>query len=127
MATALPDSRRRPTPTTRGVSQPVGLRACLRCGAVVGPDWDALREAFFDAVDQTALIVCAPEVRQAWDRSSVLAEMTVGMLVAHVVQMLGGLVAFLKSDPPDSASVKVCSVQELYGVAARLERDRGLD
>lgn len=74
---------------------------------------------------QAVAVMAGPEVADRWDEPSVLAEMTVGALAAHLNQMLGAGVAWLEADPADAAGLLPRPVAEVFG-QSRVDGDEGL-
>lgn len=72
-----------------------------------------------------AEVLARPEVAARWEEPSVLPEMTVGAVAAHVDQMLGAGVAWLEADPADAAGLLPAPVAQVYGLT-RVDADEGL-
>jgi uncharacterized protein (TIGR03083 family) len=77
--------------------------------------WAALVTATVRAAEAAVDLLGRPQVAVAWDRPSVLPEMTVGALAAHLAQMLGAGAAWLDADP--DRSLTASTPDEVYGLA----------
>lgn len=87
--------------------------------------WAELVAAVEAAADQTVDVLAEPAVARSWDQPSVLPEMSVGMIAAHLAQMLGALPAWLDDDPPDPLQATVLTDFDMCQFA-RVGADEGL-
>ena len=58
---------------------------------------------FVSALEAAHPVVAAPEVAASWDQPSLLADLTVGALAAHLVSSAAGIDSFLDLPVPDGA------------------------
>ncbi len=78
--------------------------------------WQALVTATVRAGEAAVDLLGRPEVAKAWGQPSVLPEMTVGALAAHLAQMLGAGAVWLKADLSEQRLL-ASSATEVYGLA----------
>lgn len=91
------------------------------------PDWSLLVEATKASASGAVELLGHPAVAQAWQLPSALPRFSVGGLASHIGQMLGALANWLEADPPSAGEVRVLSLSDGYGTAARLAASEGLE
>jgi hypothetical protein len=74
--------------------------------------------AFLSAVDLSRELAARPEVREAWERESACAGMTVGGLTHHLLKQAGSTVRGLRAAPEGAPPI---ALQEHYVRAAWVE------
>lgn len=88
--------------------------------------WSELVAAVLAASRQAVEVLADDAVSPRWEEPSVLPEMSVGQLSAHLGQMIGGPAGWLRTEPPDPAGVSIGTNFSMYQVA-RLDPEHGLD
>jgi hypothetical protein len=101
-------------------------RPALGGSTLVDHDRGELVAAVLAATETAVAMLEHPVVVAAWSDPSVLDDLTVGELAAHLAQMIGALVVWLEAAAPNRSESTVLPPTEVYG-RARLDPDEGLD
>ncbi|MEO6627958.1 MAG: maleylpyruvate isomerase N-terminal domain-containing protein [Aquihabitans sp.] len=86
--------------------------------------WDEVRAGVLAAGESVVALLAEPAVAERWEDPSLLPEMTVGELAAHMSQMLTAAVGWLGGEA-DQTLVE-SSIGAIYG-SARVTTDEGID
>lgn len=73
-------------------------------GVILPDRLPPVRDVFLATGDAAMMAMSADETTGAWDRSSALAEMTVGELVAHLARAITQVEVYLDESPPAAGS-----------------------